>query len=133
LKCFGSTQIALTFKTCSSIGTLRSHLPWYKLWVTHGTSAGTSEIAGIGGASPSGINPENPATFTFVIPPPEDFLGNNTSDILFQNTTSGDTWFEAITNGALESWNQIGGSNTTYSVVGVGDFYGTGKVGHSLS
>jgi ELWxxDGT repeat protein len=99
----------------------------FGLWVTDGTSAGTSEITGIGGASPSGINPKNLATFTFVVPPPEDFLGNNTSDILFQNTTSGDTWFEAITNGALESWNQIGGSDTTYSVVGVGDFFGTGK------
>jgi ELWxxDGT repeat protein len=99
----------------------------FGLWVTDGTSAGTSEIAGIGGASPSGINPKNPAPFTFVVPPPEDFLGNNTSDILFRSTTSGDTWFEAITNGALESWNQIGGSDTTYSVVGVGDFFGTGQ------
>jgi ELWxxDGT repeat protein len=97
------------------------------LWVTDGTSGGTSEITGIGGANPSGINPQNPATFTLVVPPPEDFLGNNTSDTLFRNTTSGDTWFEAITNGALKSWNQIGGSDTTYSVVGVGDFYGTGK------
>jgi autotransporter passenger strand-loop-strand repeat protein/ELWxxDGT repeat protein len=57
---------------------------------------------------------------------PNDFNGAGTSDILFRNTTSGDTWFETMSNGAFAGWNQIGGSNTTYSVAGVGDFYGTG-------
>jgi hypothetical protein len=28
----------------------------------------------------------------------------------------GDTWFEAVSNGASAGWHQIGGSNTTYSV-----------------
>src|SRR2546430_11721252 len=49
-----------------------------------------------------------------------------TSDILFRNTSTGDTWFEAISNGAFAGWNQIGGSDTNYTVVGVGDFYASG-------
>jgi autotransporter passenger strand-loop-strand repeat protein len=53
-----------------------------------------------------------------------DFLGNGTSDLLFRNDASGDTWFEAMTNGASAGWNQIGGSDTGYSAVGVGEFYG---------
>jgi hypothetical protein len=31
-----------------------------------------------------------------------------------------------LNNGALAGWQQIGGSDTNYSVVGVGDFFGTG-------
>jgi hypothetical protein len=42
--------------------------------------------------------------------------GTNTSDILFRNSSTGDTWFLAMSNGAAASWNQIGGSNTSYSV-----------------
>jgi hypothetical protein len=53
-----------------------------------------------------------------------DFYGNGTDDILFRNTSTGDTWFEAISNGGPAGWNQIGGSDTNYSVVGTGDFYG---------
>jgi hypothetical protein len=56
----------------------------------------------------------------------DDFASTNVSDILFRNDTSGDTWFEAMSNGAFAGWNQIGGSNTDYAVAGVGDFYGTG-------
>jgi hypothetical protein len=37
-------------------------------------------------------------------------------DILFRNNSTGDTWFEAISNGASAGWNQIGGSNTSYTV-----------------
>jgi VCBS repeat-containing protein/autotransporter passenger strand-loop-strand repeat protein len=56
----------------------------------------------------------------------DDFNRDRTSDILFRNDSSGDTWFEAISNGAFVGWNQIGGSNTSYGAVRVGDFYGTG-------
>jgi autotransporter passenger strand-loop-strand repeat protein len=56
----------------------------------------------------------------------DDFNFDRTSDILFRNDTSGDTWVEAISNGGFKSWNQIGGSNTNFAEVGVGDFYGTG-------
>jgi ELWxxDGT repeat protein len=96
------------------------------LWVTNGTSAGTHELTGIAGASTSfsGLEPLSLASVTLVIPPLNDFTGTNTSDILFRNLTSGDTWFEAPA--APNPWNQIGGSDTTYSVVGTGDFYGTG-------
>jgi hypothetical protein len=40
--------------------------------------------------------------------------------------STGDTWIEAISHGAFAGWSQIGGSDTHYSVVGVGDFYGNG-------
>jgi len=46
-----------------------------------------------------------------------DYFGNNTSGILFRNS-AGDTWFEAISNGAF-GWNHIGGSNASYSVPNV--------------
>jgi hypothetical protein len=55
-----------------------------------------------------------------------DFFGNGTDDILYRNNSSGDTWFEAMSNGAFAGWYQVGGSNTNYSVVGVGDFFGNG-------
>jgi hypothetical protein len=90
------------------------------LWVTNGTAVGTHELIG------GGLSSANETAVTITVPPPEDFLGNNTSDILFRNTTSGDTWVEAVSDGALASWNQIGSSNTSFSVVGTGDFYGTG-------
>jgi hypothetical protein len=72
------------------------------------------------------------AALSFVVDsvmPPDAFLGNDTSDVLFRNATSGDIWFEAMSNGAPSApnpWRQIGGSDTHYSLVGVGDFYGTG-------
>jgi autotransporter passenger strand-loop-strand repeat protein len=54
-----------------------------------------------------------------------DFLGNGTSsDLLFRNDASGDTWFEAMSNGAFAGWNPIGGSDTHYSAVGLGEFFG---------
>jgi autotransporter passenger strand-loop-strand repeat protein len=55
----------------------------------------------------------------------DDFDFDRTSDILFRNDSSGDTWFEAMSNGSFNGWHQIGGSNTIYATVGVGDFYGT--------
>ena len=45
-----------------------------------------------------------------------DFFGNGTDDILFRNNSTGDTWFEAISNGAFNGWHQVGGSNTSYTV-----------------
>jgi hypothetical protein len=45
-----------------------------------------------------------------------DHFGSNTSDIMFRNSSSGDTWFEAISNGAFAGWHQVGGSNTSYAV-----------------
>jgi hypothetical protein len=56
----------------------------------------------------------------------DDFNFDRTSDILFRNDSSGDTWVEVMSNGAFANWSQIGGSNTSYAAVGVGDFYGTG-------
>jgi hypothetical protein len=55
-----------------------------------------------------------------------DFYGTGTTDILFRNNSTGDTWIEAISHGALAGWSQIGGSDTHYSVVGGGDVYSNG-------
>jgi hypothetical protein len=96
------------------------------LWVTNGTSAGTSEITGSANINPNGVIGDNLASVTVIIPPPEAFTDNNTSDVLFLNTTSGDTWVEAVSKGAFGAWDPIGGSNTSYGVAGTGDFYGTG-------
>ena len=57
-----------------------------------------------------------------------DLLGTGTDDILFRNNTTGDTWFEGISNGAF-GWNPIGGSDTKYAVVGVGDYFGNNTSG----
>jgi hypothetical protein len=54
----------------------------------------------------------------------DDFYGSGTSDILFRNASTGDTWFEAMSGGAFAGWQQIGGSDTRYCVAGAGDFYG---------
>jgi len=45
-----------------------------------------------------------------------DYFGNNTSDILFRNAATGDTWLEALSNGSFAGWHQVGGSNTAYGV-----------------
>jgi hypothetical protein len=58
-----------------------------------------------------------------------DFFGTGTDDILFRNNTTGDTWFEAISNGASAGWNPVGGSDTNYAVVGVGDYFGNNTSG----
>ena len=49
-----------------------------------------------------------------------------TDDILFRNNSTGDTWFEAMSNGALAGWQQVGSSDTHYAVVAVGDYFGNG-------
>jgi hypothetical protein len=45
-----------------------------------------------------------------------DYIGNGTDDILFRDNATGDTWFAAMSNGNLNGWHQIGGSNTSYGV-----------------
>ena len=46
-----------------------------------------------------------------------DFFGDGSGDdILFRNNGTGDTWVEAISNGSLNGWHQIGGSDPTCSV-----------------
>jgi hypothetical protein len=71
-----------------------------------------------------------------------DFNGDYTDDILFRNATTGDMGFYAMSNGGvgdgsgatqgndiagtMAGWVDIGASSTAYSVVGTGDFLGTG-------
>jgi Subtilase family len=57
---------------------------------------------------------------------PDDFTGSDISDILFRNDSSGDVWFEAMSNGAFTGWRHIGPTLSTYDVVGVGDFSADG-------
>jgi hypothetical protein len=52
--------------------------------------------------------------------------GDGTSSILFRNNSTGDVWLEAISSGNFSGWHQIGGSDTHYSVVGIGDFFDNG-------
>ena len=47
----------------------------------------------------------------------DDFNRDRVSDILFRNDSSGDTWVETISNGGFKSWNQIGGSSTSFAEV----------------
>jgi hypothetical protein len=55
------------------------------------------------------------------------FFGNGADDILFRNNSTGDTWIEQISNGGVfQGWQQVGGSDTHYAVVGVGDYFGNG-------
>jgi aryl-phospho-beta-D-glucosidase BglC (GH1 family) len=69
-----------------------------------------------------------PIESPFPIPqnPRSDFNADGVSDILFRNDSSGDTWFETMSEGNFNGWSQIGGSSTTYAAVGVGYFYGAG-------
>jgi autotransporter passenger strand-loop-strand repeat protein len=55
-----------------------------------------------------------------------DLYGNGTDDILYRNDSTGDIWFEAISNGAFNGWHQVSSADTNYSVAGLGDFYGNG-------
>jgi hypothetical protein len=52
---------------------------------------------------------------------------NNTSDILYRNNSTGDFGFYNIVNGANTGWVHLGGSSTSYSVVGEGDFENDGS------
>jgi hypothetical protein len=70
-----------------------------------------------------------PAPVTQAPPAIDDFCGTGCSDILYRNASTGDTWFEAMSNGSVPSWQQVGGSDTHYSVVGIGDFCGEGTSG----
>ena len=71
-----------------------------------------------------------------------DFNHDFASDVLLRNNSTGDIGFYSLSNGAtgtgagntpgndaagtFSGWHDIGGSSTAYSVVGIGDFYGTG-------
>ena len=55
-----------------------------------------------------------------------DFYDSGTDDILFRNNSTGDSWIEAVSNGASAGWHPVGGSDTTYAVVAVGDYFGNG-------
>ena len=56
-----------------------------------------------------------------------DFDGDNTNDILIQNTTSGVLWMYRVVNGAIVgNGNFVGGLEAGYNVVGAGDINGDG-------
>jgi hypothetical protein len=61
-------------------------------------------------------NREQRANTHFAVVGVADYSGNGTDDILFRNNSTGDTWIEAVSNGAFSSWQHVGGSDPTYSV-----------------
>jgi hypothetical protein len=61
-------------------------------------------LALTGGSAPAGVG---------------DFYANGTNDVLYRNSSSGDTWFEAMSNGVFAGWHQVGGPDTRYSIAGV--------------
>jgi hypothetical protein len=56
----------------------------------------------------------------------DGFTGNDISDILYRNSSTGDTWFEQMSNGTFAAWRHVGPTPSAYAVVGVGDFTGNG-------
>jgi hypothetical protein len=52
---------------------------------------------------------------------------------VFRNNSTGDTWIERILDGEFLGWSQMGGSNTSYSVAGVGDYFGSNTSGIPMS
>jgi len=99
----------------------------FDLWVTNGTTAGTSEVTGVSGANTNetGLDPTFLTSLT-VPSAPDDFYASGTSDVLFRNDAVGDTGFYVISNGVNTGWRDIGASSTAYSIVGTGDFYNNG-------
>jgi hypothetical protein len=71
-----------------------------------------------------------------------DFNGDGTDDVLFRNNATGDFGFYAMSNGGVgdgsgptqgndlagtfAGWHDLGSSSTAYTIVGTGDFLGTG-------
>jgi autotransporter passenger strand-loop-strand repeat protein len=75
--------------------------------------------------APAGPNPWNHvggSDTNYSVVGQGEFYGGATSGIFYRNNATGDTWFEAISNGFFSSWNHIGGSDPNYSVVGIGRF-----------
>jgi ELWxxDGT repeat protein len=96
------------------------------LWITNGTSAGTSELTAAG-ASPSALSPNDFVGLpTSAGGPTSDFNGDGTSDILWQNTNGqAATW---LLNNAAPFNQPVVGSNpgSSWQVIGAGDFNGDG-------
>jgi hypothetical protein len=45
---------------------------------------------------------------------------------LWENTTNGVVGFWGMNNGQATSWNVVATANTSYQVIGIGDYYGNG-------
>jgi hypothetical protein len=65
----------------------------------------------------------NGSDFTGLKATSNDYNGDNFSDILFRNNSTGDTGYTDVHNNVFHS---LGGSPTAYSVVGSGDYNGDG-------
>jgi hypothetical protein len=98
-------------RTTSCSGTIRPETPGSKLSATGG-SHGWLQIGG--------------SDTHYSVVGVGDFFGNGTDDILFRNSSSGDTWIEQISSGPSAGWYPIGGSDTTYAVAAIGDYFGNG-------
>ena len=97
------------------------------LWVTDGTSAGTSELTAAG-ASSSGLSPNDFVGLpTSAGGPTSDFNGDGTSDILWQNTNGrAGIW---LMNGTSADQQRRSSAipGPSWHVIGAGDFNGDGN------
>jgi alpha-tubulin suppressor-like RCC1 family protein len=58
---------------------------------------------------------------------PDDFNGDGNSDILWQNTTTGERGFYLMNGTAVSGWLSLGTVPTAWQIAGTGDFNGDGK------
>lgn len=106
------------------------------------TSAATNDLGYYRmNASNQGWAPINRASAGYSVVGTGDFNSDFASDILYRNNVTGDLGFYAMSNGgagtgsgntpgndrsgSLAGWVPVGGSSTSYSVVGVGNFVGS--------
>ena len=95
------------------------------LWITDGTSAGTSELTAAG-ASSGGLSPNDFVGLpTLAGGPISDFDGDGKFDILFQNSTGeADIW--DVNGTSVIGGGSIGNSGPRWHVKATGDFNGDG-------
>ena len=95
------------------------------LWVTDGTSAGTSELLAAN-ASPSGLTPGDFVGLpTSAGGPTSDFNGDGHSDLLWQNS-SGEAYLWEFNGTRLLGGASLGNPGSTWHVKATGDFNGDG-------
>jgi ELWxxDGT repeat protein len=98
------------------------------LWVTDGTSLGTSELTAAG-ASSSGLSPNDFVGLpTAAGGPTRDFNGDGKSDLLWQNS-SGEVVIWVLNGTSLHAAGSLGNPGASWHVKATGDFNGDGFSG----
>jgi hypothetical protein len=115
-----------------SFGTVEGHDYWFDPVLAVTDSAGTEHDYQLSGeyvdpnftANGSDVTLSSSKSVAPVVA--DNITGARTSNILYRNDSSGDMWFEAMSSGSSAGWSQIGGSSTSYTAVGTGDFFRAG-------